>query len=183
MPETDPEPFPDDASCAAGRAGCGLRCAVPPEPVAPLVFLREGWLDDAGDFAGDGLAAAGLAAAGLVPVAAGLLPAAAGLLPAAAGFVPAAGRAPLAGFAAPDLAVAGWAAPGLAAPVLAAAGLAAVPGFAGAGRFTASLAGLGADGLRATCLPPDTSPAAVAGLTDTVGEVPVAVAVAGTVGG
>jgi len=158
MPETDAEPFPD-ASCPAGRPCCGFRCADPPAAPAPLAdFLLCGRLGEAEDFAGAGLAGAGLAAP--------------------AGFVPAAGFAFAAGFA-----PAAPAAAGLAAAGLAVAGL-AVAGLAGAGRLTASAADLGAAGLRTTLLLlPDTSPAEVAGLGDTPGdEVVPAVAVAGVVG-
>src|SRR5262249_3625953 len=132
MPETVPEPLPD-VSCPAGRLCCGFRCADPPAAAAlPAGFLLRGWPDEVEDFAGAGLAGAGLAApAGFVP-AAGFVPVA-GLVP-AAGFAFAAGFAPEAG-AAP-------AAAGLAAADFADAGLAAV------GRFTASAADLGAAGLR-----------------------------------
>ena len=163
-PETGDEPLPD-ASCPAGRLCCGFRCADPPPAAAlPAGFLLCGRPDEAEDFAGAGLAGAGLAApAGFVP---------------AAGFVPVAGLAFAAGFA-PEAG---------AAP--AGAGLAAVDfadadaGLAGVGRFAASAADLCAAGLRTTLLLlPDTSPAEVAGLGDTPGDdVVPAVAVAG-VGG
>ena len=111
------------------------------------------------------------------------LAAPAGFVP-AAGFVPVPGFVPAAGFA---FAV-GFAPEAGAAP--AGSGLAAVDfadadaGLAGVGRFAASAADLCAAGLRTTLLLlPDTSPAEVAGLGDTLGDdVVPAVAVAG-VGG
>ena len=167
MPETDAEPLPD-VSCPAGRLCCGFRCADPLAAAAlPAGFLLCGWPDEAEDFAAAGLAGAGLAApAGFVP-AAGFVPVAG--LAFAAGFAPEAGAAP---------AAAGLAAAGLAAVDFAVAGL------AGVGRFAASAADLGADGLRTTLLLlPETSPAELAGLGDTpVDDVVPAVSVAGVAG-
>src|SRR5215470_12664138 len=147
MPETGPEPFPG-SSCPAGRPCCGFRPADP--LVLPADFLPR-WLDEAEDFAGAGLALAGLADA--------------------AGFAFAAGFVPVAPVAPAGLADAGLAAAGL-----------EVPGLAEGGRFTASAADLGTDGLRTTLLP-DTSPAAVAGLADAPGDDVVPAVAVAAVGG
>jgi len=121
------------------------------------------WLDEAEDFAGAGLAPAGLAdPAGFAPAAA---------LAPAAGFAFAAGFVPVAPVAPAGLADAGLAAAGL-----------EVPGLAEGGRFTASAADLGTDGLRTTLLP-DTSPAAVAGLADAPGDDVVPAVAVAAVGG